>query len=115
MAARRGLLIELDYCSGCRACILACQAEHGHPPDRGGMEVIQRGPRPRHDGGWTFDFLPTPTPRCSLCRARAVAGRIPFCVAHCPTRCLHYLPDDESVDRAAARSQDNPRLVLVRR
>ena len=91
--AKKGLLINYDYCTGCMTCVVACQQEHELPPDRRGIMV--------HDctretqGKVQVDFLPFPTDLCDLCRRRTYRGEQPACVKHCMAACMSYgdLPD----------------------
>lgn len=42
--ARKGLLVNYDFCTGCHTCEVACRVEHGFPDDQGGVAVVQVGP-----------------------------------------------------------------------
>ncbi len=37
--AKKGLLINYDYCTGCHTCEVACKQEHGYPAGRWGIMV----------------------------------------------------------------------------
>ena len=66
--ARYALLIDYDYCTGCQACEVACQQEHGYPVGTNGVTVREHeyvvGKRVK------IDFLPFLTDHCDFCTAR---------------------------------------------
>ena len=37
--AKKGLLINYEYCTGCHTCEVACKQEHGYPAGRWGIMV----------------------------------------------------------------------------
>ncbi len=86
--SQNGLLIEYEYCTGCHACELACQQEHGYPQGPGGITVAeivtQTGDKVN------VDFMPTPTHVCDLCAERTKKGDVPACVKHCQAFCIYY-------------------------
>lgn len=85
-----GLLIDYYYCSGCRSCELACQQEHGYPPDRQGLRLSTIGPTPLPGGKWQFDHLPLHTPFCNHCAPRTAKGKLPACAHHCQSGCILF-------------------------
>ncbi len=89
---RFGLLIDYEFCVGCRSCEIACKMEHGRPEDQQGIvvqEVIPTDPE-----GRTY-FIPIPTDRCNLCGARRGKGMKPSCVKHCWTGVIRFGTVDE--------------------
>lgn len=70
----KGLLINLDRCSGCDSCIVACKLENGLPLGRFYNKVLSIGPTgtfPNVEKYW----LPS---QCQQCRN-------PQCISVCPT------------------------------
>lgn len=104
--AKKGLLIQYDYCTGCMACVVACKQEHGYPEGRFGIMV--KDMTRETDGKVQVDFLPFPTDLCDLCSRRVASGGRPACVKHCMTACMSY---GELAD-LAEEMETKPRSVL---
>lgn len=45
MAKHYGILIDLDKCVGCQACVVACKAEHDLPPRLGETATVEKLPQ----------------------------------------------------------------------
>jgi tetrathionate reductase subunit B len=80
-AARFAMVIDLSKCSGCRACTVACKAEHGVPLGSWNsvVKTIESGTFPKA----RRDFLPR---LCNHCEGTDKVGRekVPPCVKVCP-------------------------------
>ena len=79
---RKGLLINLDRCSGCDSCIVACKLENDLPLGHFYNKVIAVGPTgtfPNVEKYW----LPS---QCQQCEN-------PACVANCPTGAMQKDPE----------------------
>lgn len=87
---RKGLFIDYEYCTGCHACEMACQMEHGLPVGRYGIKVAEIGPWQIEGDKWQYDFVPIPTDECDLCAERVAAGKKPTCVHHCQAAVMKY-------------------------
>lgn len=85
-----GLLVDYNYCSGCRTCEMACQQEHGYDPSRQGLTLTTIGPTPLPGGKWQLDNLPLHTPYCNHCASRIAKGKQPACVHHCQAGCITF-------------------------
>jgi Fe-S-cluster-containing dehydrogenase component len=86
--AKKGLLINYDYCTGCHSCEVACKQEHGYPAGRWG--ILVKDCTRETEGKVQVDFLPFPTDLCDLCAGRTRAGGKPACVKHCMAACISY-------------------------
>jgi Fe-S-cluster-containing dehydrogenase component len=105
--ARRGLLIDYEYCTGCYACQVACAQEYKWPAGMSGMkviEVVQNLPKDRA----YLAYLPFPTELCTLCASRTKKGLEPACVKHCMAACIKY----GRVEELAGEMGQKPRMVL---
>ena len=40
--ARKGLLFDVEYCTGCFTCTVACKQENGYDADTWGIKVIEQ-------------------------------------------------------------------------
>ncbi len=85
-----GILIDYDWCTGCRTCDMACQMEHGFPVGKTGVTVKEIGPWQIEGDNWQYDYLPAFTDMCDLCAKRTGEGKLPSCVKHCQSQCMVY-------------------------
>jgi Fe-S-cluster-containing dehydrogenase component len=102
---RFGLLIDYEYCVGCRSCEVACKMEHHRPPDQPGIivqEVSSTDP-----GGKPY-FFPFPTDRCNLCGRRRAKGLTPSCVKHCWTGVIRF----GTIEELAEQMRQKGKTVL---
>jgi Fe-S-cluster-containing dehydrogenase component len=106
--AKKGLLINYDYCTGCHTCEVACKQEHAFPPGLAGI-VVKDCTR-QTVGKVQVDFLPFPTDLCDLCVQRTRAGERPACVKHCMAGCMTF----GDVRELAQKMEVTPRSVLFR-
>lgn len=108
MAATYGILIDYDWCTGCRSCEMACQMEHGLPIGQSGVQVHEMGPWPIEGKDWQYDFVPAFGDQCGLCSDRTRRGELPACVHHCQAACMAYGPLGE----LAIKLADHRKQVL---
>lgn len=85
-----GLLIDYNYCSGCRSCEIACQKDHNYAPGTRGLQLSVIGPTKLPDGKWQYDNLPMHTPYCNHCAARIAKGKLPACAHNCQSGCITF-------------------------
>ena len=95
MREKMALLVDAQYCSGCRTCEMACQQEHGYEPGKAGVKVLQLGPIQVNDKKWQYDFITVPTEFCNTCYSRRQKGKLPTCMQHCQGRVLQIGPLEE--------------------
>ncbi len=82
--SKYGLLISYGDCSGCGACLTACQAAHGSTPEQSGLKQSISGPFQLPAGKVETWYIPTPTAFCDRC-----AGKdSPACACACPFGCI---------------------------
>jgi Fe-S-cluster-containing dehydrogenase component len=105
---RKGLMIDYEYCTGCRSCEVACKQEHGYPVGQGGIhlnEITTTLP----DGKLRIDYIPFPTAYCDLCAARTrKKGEVTACVKHCQAAVMYY----GTVEELARIMEKKPHAVL---
>ena len=101
------LLVDREWCFGCKACVLACQQEHSFPSAVDGIRVLQSGPR-LEEGKPVLEFDPVPTANCDLCRDLLNHGDKPACVIHCQGGCLR----EATVRELAGLARRRPGSVL---
>ncbi|OGA18942.1 MAG: hypothetical protein A3I01_08475 [Betaproteobacteria bacterium RIFCSPLOWO2_02_FULL_65_24] len=105
--ARKGLLIEYEYCNGCMSCVVACKQEHQYPVGKGGIqlsEVVTELPGSK----LRMDFVPFVTAYCDLCAKRVKDGERPACVKACQAATMFY----GTVTQMAKLMEDKPRSCL---
>lgn len=104
-----GILADVNYCTGCEACILACQQERGFTEKEFGITIQKFGPWHIEEDKkhYQYDFLPYFTEWCNLCAQRTGKGKKPSCVQHCQAQCLEWGPIDE-----LAKQIDSSKKVL---
>ena len=102
-----GLLIDYEYCSGCRSCEVTCKETHNYPVGKWGIRVLEEGPWEIEDGSGVFDYnyVPVPTDLCDLCAARTSKGREPACVHHCLANVITYGPITELAEKMCEKSK----------
>lgn len=105
-----GIKVDVNYCTGCEACILACQQEHGYSEKEYGIKITQLGPLAidKSKKHYEYDYIPQFTEWCDLCAARTAKGKLPSCVQHCQAQCLSWGPVEE-----LAASIDSPKQMVV--
>ena len=109
---RKGLLIDLEYCSGCMSCVVACKQEHGYPAGKWGIHVEEKVfMDPGKPDTIRIDYLPFPTEFCNLCGPRTTKGKKPACVKHCQAWCIYY----GTLEELAQQMEKMPRSVLYAR
>jgi Fe-S-cluster-containing dehydrogenase component len=104
--AKKGLLINYEYCTGCHTCEVACKQEHGYPAGTWGI-MVKDFTRQNPDKV-QVDFLPFPTDLCDLCAARTRQGEKPACVKHCMAGCMSY----GELEELAGQMATMPRSAL---
>ncbi|MBQ3268264.1 MAG: hypothetical protein IJH08_10150 [Atopobiaceae bacterium] len=107
--AKKALLVNYRWCSGCHSCEVACQVQNDLTPDQFGIKLNEIGPFLRTDGKWEYTYIPMLTGQCNLCGKRLAAGKLPSCVQVCQANCLQLLDADEAARIAAA----NPKMLMM--
>ena len=94
--ARNGLLIDYEWCTGCKSCEVAGKEWHDNiPVGKWCIKVFTDGPWEIEEDVWEYNHLPFPTDMCDLCADRTENGKDPACVHNCLAQCIEYGPVDE--------------------
>jgi len=107
MAARNGLMIDYDFCTGCNSCVVACKQEHSYPVGKGGINLVEIM-TPLPDDRIRVDYIPFTTAYCDLCYTRTTRGEQPACVKHCQAACMYF----GTLPELAAKMETKPHCVL---
>ena len=90
-----GMLIDYEYCTGCKTCEVACKQEYGRPAGKvGGVEVNEFIHTLPNDKLF-ITYIPNFTRACVFCAGRVKEGLEPSCVKHCMARILTFGKIDE--------------------
>ena len=94
----KGLLYDMEYCTGCFACTVACKQENGYDADTWGKKVIEQI-YTFPDGHVQVDNVPFPTKLCNHCTKRISSGEDdqPACVKACQAAIIYYGEIDDLV------------------
>ena len=90
-----GLVANLDRCTGCSACVIACGQEHRLK--NVGLEIIKLGPK-TINGIKRMEFVPMATNGCTFCKHRISKSLEPFCVYSCPVKALKFLETSQILE-----------------
>lgn len=96
----KGLLYDMEYCTGCFACTVACKQENGFDADTWGKKVIEQI-YTFPNGHVQVDNVPFPTKLCNYCAKRISSGEDdqPACVKACQSSIIYYGEIDELVKK----------------
>jgi len=93
---RPAILVDLNRCTGCWTCAMACKVAHKLPEKKWWLYVRTTGSGSGMDepaGKWPnihMEWMPVYSSTCVLCRPRTDKGEEPFCTYNCPTRALTF-------------------------
>ena len=97
-----GLLIDYEFCVGCKSCEIACKMEHNRPMDEWGIRVQEA--EPESSEGRMY-YLPFPTDHCNLCGKRRARDLAPSCVKHCWTGVIRFGTISELAEQMRNKSK----------
>ena len=109
--AKKGILVDMNYCTGCHACEVACKQENQYPVGICGIKIheliMEEG---LNTDRVHFDYYPHVTTHCNLCASRISSGEDtePACCKHCGTFSLHY----GDIEDLVKMMETMPRAVL---
>lgn len=107
--AKKALLVNYRWCTGCHSCEVACQMKRELPADQFGIKVNEVGPWEYAPKKWQYSYFPVLTDQCNLCGDYLAAGKLPACVQHCQSNCIQLKDAAEAAQVAAA----NPKMLMM--
>ncbi|MDR1605223.1 MAG: oxidoreductase [Gracilibacteraceae bacterium] len=107
--AKKALLVNYLWCTGCHSCELACQVKNNFPPGQFGIKLNRVGPWKYAPKKWQYSYFPLLTDQCHFCADRLAENKLPSCVQHCQANCLQILAPEEAARIAAA----NPGMIFM--
>lgn len=93
-----GMLIDIQYCTGCHTCEVACEQERHLPVDQFGIKVTENILHERDK--LVIDYVPYITDLCNFCLGRVAKGGRPSCVKHCLSQCMTFGTVEEIAEAA---------------
>lgn len=90
-----GMLIDYEYCTGCKTCEVACKQEYNRPAGKVGGVEVQEYVHILPNDKLFITNIPHFTRACVFCAARVKKGQEPACVHHCMARILTFGPVEE--------------------
>ena len=103
-----GMLIDVQYCTGCHTCEVACEQENHLDAGQFGIKVTEHILDQKK--GLMIDYVPYITDLCNFCMGRVAEGRKPSCVKHCLAQCLTFGTVEEVME--AAKESKKPMVFL---
>lgn len=104
------ILVNLQRCTGCWTCSLACKVGNELPDDEYRITVRTEGSGEGIDrpaGTWPnlhMSWTPIWRPSCTKCPERIAAGEEPYCVHSCPNWALK-VGDDAAAEVEALKEK----------
>ena len=104
------ILVNLQRCTGCWTCSLACKVGNELPDDEYRITVRTEGSGEGIDrpaGTWPnlhMSWTPIWRPSCTKCPERIAAGEEPYCVHSCPNGALK-VGDDAAAEVEALKEK----------
>ena len=115
--ANKSLLVDIDLCVGCFACVVACKQEHNLPSGVQRIRIVQEGPM-KVDSKLTMRFVPIYCQHCESppciesCPVGAISKRLDgivlfdkrlcngckSCIEVCPFKAIQYDPEKNIAD-----------------
>lgn len=108
--AKKGILVDMNYCTGCHACEVACKQENDFPVGIWGIKITEMIMNKPDSDRVNFDYIPYFSHNCNLCASRIASGEDdkPSCVKHCGTASIHY----GDIEELAKMMVNMPRSIL---
>jgi Fe-S-cluster-containing dehydrogenase component len=107
--SNNAILVDVEWCSGCHSCEVACQMIKGLPPEQFGIKIAEIGPWKLGENNWQLMYAPALTKQCDMCAERVELGMQPMCVKHCQAKCLEF----GTIDELAAKLASKPHAMLL--
>lgn len=100
------ILTNLNICTGCWSCVMACKIGNKLADDQWWMKVntLPSGVTDEPSGTWPnvkMSWLPVAFPQCTLCPTRTAQNLEPYCVFNCPTQARTYGDLDDPMSKAS--------------
>jgi Fe-S-cluster-containing dehydrogenase component len=101
--------IDPDKCVGCRTCMMACPYSNRYFIEE--QNYYAQGPTRLEQYHAPHNQVGTVT-KCDFCRDRVMAGKLPACVANCPTIARHFGDLDDPSSEVSRLIRERGGFVL---
>jgi Fe-S-cluster-containing dehydrogenase component len=90
-----GMLIDYEYCTGCKTCEIACRQEYQRPAEKLEGVQVHEFKHTLSNGRLYITNMPFFTKACIFCAGRVKQGLEPACAQHCMANVLKFGEIDE--------------------
>jgi len=108
---QKAILIDLNRCTGCWTCSLACKVGYKLDSDEWWQHVRTIGgggidePSGKYPDLW-MKWMPIHTQDCILCDERTEEGLEPFCTYNCPSKAMTFGDLDDPNSPVSIRMEE---------
>lgn len=88
--SRYAMLIDYEFCTGCKTCEIACKQEYGRPAGKLSGVEVKESIHTLPSGRLFITNMPQFTRACVFCAGRVKQGLEPACAQHCMARVLTF-------------------------
>ena len=93
------MLIDYEYCTGCKSCEISCNQEYKRPAGQLGGVEVKETIHTLSSGRMWITNMPNFTKACIFCAGRVKQGLEPACVKHCMANVLTFGKIEDLIEK----------------